>query len=717
MFSKRKTRSSARMSPYYQPSEDNNILNPLVHLWMLRILVPMGGYRHWLSDRGLENDTIAERIGMNHWIDLGFSDFNQKAAVKELRKIYKRHIDKPVEAQTPDYLRRNIERLTGLLGLSEVEAGVLEFAVLISSEQVLDDAADYLGSSLSSNKIYRLLARILDIPESDIRTALGGNGVLRQSGLISIDYGRTLGSALDLISQNFADNMTSSDADPVDLLGGCVIPSTPAVLSLDDYPHVDKELAVLRPLMETAVKERRKGVNIFIFGAPGTGKTQLAKALAHSLHCELFDVANEDEDGDPISGMHRLRAYRSAQHLCNKGSVMLLFDEMEDVFSGQDSFIDSFAQGGPRGRKSGVVQFHKAWFNRMLEQNQVPTLWLSNSRTGIDPAYIRRFQMIFELPVPPLKKRQQIIQHECGDILQPTHINRLAELPQLAPAVVTQTASAVRCLGDDVNREQAADAFDLIAGKILETQGHKIPPKHDPNRLPETYDPAAINADSDPAEVAQGLIKARSGRLCLYGPPGTGKTAYARWLARRMDSPLLVKRGSDLISMWLGETEQNIAAAFAEAERENAVLLIDEVDSFLQDRRGARHSWEITQVNEMLTQMEGYSGVFIASTNLIDGLDQASLRRFDVKMKFDYLRPDQAWSLFSRHCGALGLSLPKSDELKREIKLLPNLAPGDFAAVVRRNRFQPVSSLTDLLHRLRQECGLKESDGQRIGFV
>lgn len=105
-------------------------------------------------------------------------------------------------------------------------------------------------------------------------------------------------------------------------------------------------------------------------------------------------------------------------------------------------------------------------------------------------------------------------------------------------------------------------------------------------------------------EVAAGLVKSKTGRLCLYGPPGTGKTAFGQWLAETMGVPLLVKRASDLMSMWVGENEKNIAAAFRQAKNDGALLLIDEVDSFLQDRRGAKARWESSLVNEMLTQNE-----------------------------------------------------------------------------------------------------------------
>ena len=81
---------------------------------------------------------------------------------------------------------------------------------------------------------------------------------------------------------------------------------------------------------------------------------------------------------------------------------------------------------------------------------------------------------------------------------------------------------------------------------------------------------------------------------------------------------VLHKRASDLISKWVGESEQNIAAAFAEARWKKMLLVIDEADSFLQDRRHAHRSWEVTQVNEMLTQMESHPLPFVCTTNLMD---------------------------------------------------------------------------------------------------
>src|SRR3546814_10592706 len=66
---------------------------------------------------------------------------------------------------------------------------------------------------------------------------------------------------------------------------------------------------------------------------------------------------------------------------------------------------------------------------------------------------------------------------------------------------------------------------------------------------------------------------------------------------------------SDLQSPWLGEMERNLAKAFSQAQREGAVLQIDEVDAYLRDRRNAERSWEVSQTTEFLTQLESFDGI------------------------------------------------------------------------------------------------------------
>jgi transitional endoplasmic reticulum ATPase len=679
----------------------------IVHLWLLRLLVPLGGHREFLSRHSFSNDTIAEVIGLGHWVDPSPREFEPNLVRTELRKLHRAAETKWPGASAPVELQSNVARLAKLVGLSDTDCRILEFAVLIQNERLLDDTADWLGS-LTSVKAFHALSVVLDLPESEIRSALGSQGILAKSGLVSMERRgtTTLRGKLDLLSENFADHILSSDADPVSFLRNMVAVGSPAQLVLSDYDHIASLLAVLHPYLKHCISSGRKGVNVFLHGDPGTGKSQLVKALAKELEAELFEVASEDDDGDPVNGERRLRAFRAAQSFFGQRRAILVFDEAEDVFSDGDSLF---------GRKS-TAQTRKAWINRMLEDNSVPTVWLSNSIRGLDPAFIRRFDMVFELPVPPKKQRERIIQDACADFLDGPSIARMAESESLAPAVVTRAASVVRSIQGELGATRAQSAFELLISKTLEAQGHKPLNSNDANRLPEIYDPAFIHADADLAQVAAGLLEARTGRLCLYGPPGTGKSAYGRWLAEQMDVPLLVKRASDLMSMWVGENEKNIARAFKQAEQDGALLLIDEVDSFLQDRRGAQRGWEVSLVNEMLTQMESFSGVFIASTNLMDGLDQAALRRFDLKVKFGFLTAAQASELFRRYCTQLVIPAP-SPEQQAKLMQLPKLTPGDFSAVVRQNLFRPVTSAAALVSALQAECSIKEGAKASIGFL
>jgi transitional endoplasmic reticulum ATPase len=690
----------------HQSSKPINDILPSVELWMLRVLVPLSGHREFVSRHGFSNDTMAHALGFGAWIDPEECDFDPKAVRAALRKRHQAGERELRYAEKPACLASNVARLSQLVGLSEADCRILEFAVLINNDRTLDDAADWLGA-LSSSKVFHALSVLLDLPEHEVRSSLSGSSILTRSGLVCMSRNGacTLRGKLELLSDDFADHILSSDTDPVSLLRGMVTPASPPELGMSDFEHIAPSLDVLRPYLQRALASGRKGVNVYVHGNPGTGKSQLARTLAAEMGCELFEVASEDAEGDPVSGKHRLRAFRAAQSFFSQRQALIVFDEAEDVFNDG---------GGVFGQKS-TAQTSKAWINRMLEDNAVPALWLSNSIGGLDPAFVRRFDMVLALPVPPKKQRLRIIEQTCSDVLDASGRALMAESESLAPAVVTRAASVVRLIRGDLDQAGASNAMALLIDSTLQAQGHSPILRSDSTRLPEVYDPAFIQADVDLAQIARGLVQSRSGRLCLYGPPGTGKTAYGRWLAALMGVPLLIKRASDLMSKYLGESEQKIASAFRQAEQDGALLLIDEVDSFLQDRRGAQRSWEISQVNEMLTQMESFCGVFIASTNLMTGLDPAALRRFDLKVRFDFMKPGQASALLGRYCGELDFEMPAPEQLVRLTRLYM-LTPGDFATVIRQSRFRHIASVDALIAALEAECVLKEGASAEIGF-
>lgn len=695
------------MSMKHTKSHDSDQPDALTSLRILRILVPLGGHNELFSRHGFSNDGVARAAGLGAWVDDEDRDFDEKALRKKLRDMHRLAEQNAHMARPSATLERNMARLAQLVGLSPTDCRILEFAAMLHQDRALDDCADTLGN-LNSLKVIDTLARLLDLPVEEVGMSLHPHSLLARSGLLTVDRSGTgyLRSRLDVLPGDFANHILASDADPISLLRDTISASPAARLGLQDYSHLEQVLGMLKPYLETAVAQGRRGVNIFFYGAPGTGKSELARALAAAMGCELFEVASEDTDGDPVNGERRLRAYRAAQSFFCQRQAILVFDEVEDVFSDGDAMF---------GKKS-TAQRRKAWINRMLEQNQVPTMWLSNSIDDIDPAFMRRFDFVVEMPVPPRTQREHIVRAACDDLLDEGTVKRLAQSEDLAPAVVSRAAEVVRTIRGQFDAAGAARAVEYLVEQSLEAQGLPGLRNGEASALPMVYDATLLHADTDMLQLANGLASTRSGRLCLYGPPGTGKTAYARWLAEYLNMPLALYSASELISKWVGDSEKNIARAFRRAERERALLLIDEVDSFLQDRSGAQRSWEVTMVNEMLTRMESFSGVFIASTNLMDDIDPAAMRRFDLKVRFDFLSAPQAVTLFERYCTALSLASPGEAERER-MGRVQSATPGDFAAVARRHRFAPLRSPAALVAAVEAECSLKRRKPTAIGFV
>ena len=171
--------------------------------------------------------------------------------------------------------------------------------------------------------------------------------------------------------------------------------------------------------------------------------------------------------------------------------------------------------------------------------------------------------------------------------------------------------------------------------------------------------------------------------------------------------------------MFVGGTEKLIAQMFSQARAEDAVLLLDEADSFLRDRKHARQSWEVTQVNELLTQMEAFEGLFICSTNIMGDLDTASIRRFDYKIKFDYMTPDQVRLMFHQTLKDHGVRYRMSQHWANRLSRYRNLTPGDFATAVRQQHLsaQPLTAET-LYEALGKEAEFKEKYcSAGIGFL
>ncbi len=624
----------------------------------------------------------------------------------------RRQLEKGGEPRLP-VLEGNIGRLGDSLRLGSRERAVLRLATIVQHVSTFRDLLR-LGT-YTPTAFYQLVRHAIGGSLDSLQRAMGPSAPMRRAGVLD-DFDLEHGSHPLEMPHSVATMLLTPGFDPSQFLRRMLTPAPKSPLTVADFAH-NPDANLIHRYLQTATRKGTGGINVLIHGSPGTGKTEFVRALAASLGRDLHEVPVEDQHENPIGGRDRLRAFSLAQQLLNgRPGQMLLFDEVEDVFGIGDLQPLLSLLASPR-RGSRPDDMSKGWINTALESNPVPAVWVCNGIDSIDPAHLRRFDLVAEFRPPTRSVRRRMLRSQFGDTgLSLDGIETLADLQPLPPAQIARAAKVVRQLGSRCIGQRDAEARQILS-MWLRAMGHRTVAKSSP--LPGHYDPAVLNTDNDLDRIAAGLGAGRPARLCLYGPPGTGKSALGVHLARTLDRPLLAKRGSDLISPWIGGTERNLAAAFEEAGDENAVLLIDEADGFLQDRGRARNSWEITGVNELLTQMEAFDGIFVASTNLVETLDAAALRRFDFKIRFDFLDRGQRRRLLDNVLRAHGAPDVVDGASLRRLDRMDRLTPGDFANVLRQlavtGEAVGAASLLDLLEaELRMKPGAERSG---IGFL
>lgn len=589
------------------------------------------------------------------------------------------------------------------LGLDATALRVLDYLdqrELFEPLRVMLRASGRNGSRIAPRVNLERLASLLGLSPAELRAALARRAPLRALGLVECATSDHC-DLEDYLSPThlLREVLASAPADPDALLALLIEPAPAAAWRLDAFPHLAEASDHLHGVLRQAATTGAIGVNALFYGAPGTGKTELARSVAAACGLRSYQVRSADDDEDGLGRRGRLSAYLLAQRLlARKRDAILIFDEVEDVFDADDEPFGLLGRRRGSGRQKGHL-------NRILEENPVPAIWITNDAAGMDPAFLRRFLLPLAFVNPPRSVRRQMVESHLGDRDLPgALLDDLAADADLAPA---QLGAARRLLDLHPQAPPEQTVRHGVAAVRTLLVGAPVPRRR---RQATAFDAAFLNLAGgvSPSALAHALSAQGRGSLCFYGPPGTGKTVFAETLAEALDRELVARQASDLISPYLGETEQNLARLFRECDPAHTVLLLDEVDSFLSDRRQARRSWEHTQVNELLQQMERYDGIFIAATNLMAGIDGAALRRFDFKLHFRALTPAQRLGLFARE--ALGdQAATVAPDLARHLEGLQGLAPGDFATVCRqRTLLGETLTPEQFLRRLAAECRLKQ---------
>jgi len=598
-----------------------------------------------------------------------------------------------------DYFRR-LNIMQQSFGLNDTEMEVLMFSWIFFNKSQCECLlrtfrSDNRFSDPSPSDVFPLL-----FPELEFEKAISCQGPLKQMGLLDDHLDTTV--RVD----RFLDGQSGDDLDSLyfQVYEG---DSVPYKMLCRDNPKIQIAFDMLK------YAQKGQGLNLFFYGVEGTGKTELAKSIASKLHRPLV-LTNISTKGihrnnlENATLQERMGSILFAATKYKNQKAILLVDESDIILNNCE----------------------KGALNFFLEQIKVPVIWISNMVDNIENSTLRRFDYSIYFERPDAEKRLQVWEsvvreQNAKSLLSQDTIRQLsAELPITAGGITLAVAGTKRLVmaGCDIDPVQSVRTIAEAQAELLKLNLEYV------NRDKESRSPRylfnALNTDADMSKVLK-VMNAFDSRwkqmkksdrpdslnMLLYGPPGTGKTEFAKHLARTLNRKLVVKKASDLLNCYVGDTEKNIRQMFKDAEESKAILFLDEADSLIRDRSGANHSWEVSQVNEMLTQMENFKGIFIAATNFDGTLDMASRRRFALKVKFGYLKPEGIEALWR----GFFPSVACPDAAKN----MRMLAPGDFNAAYSTLRFYDETELTAdaILSALKSEIAYKDGrEGRTMGL-
>jgi len=635
--------------------------------------------------------------------------------VKQLYGIMKRLYDYENDKSGKEHAAR-IAELRTLFDLDEADTELLCFLHCMYGINV--KKLNNLADDFSYNDFLRFTAIATDLPLARVRNSIGKRGRLYRNGFFeNIDMKRNDFYNLDKTIVEYL-----CGASTTTIMDRFVKTDTKEPLPITNFGLPAQEIDIVISLLNA-----ERPCNILLYGAAGTGKTEFARAAIRSAGYEPKALQFGDTDelfGNENENHNRILALRVGVNTADPGRDVLIVDEADFLLNSRYMFM------------SAMRTTEKGWLNLFLEQSRVKTIWITNETGFMEESTLRRFNYSVRFKEFTMAERERVFRHILGGnplrkYISEDMIVSMCEEYRVNAGGIASSLDSLRSVfagrkPDRTYVEKTLRGFlakheELIHGKEHGRDGALA-------KITDRYDAGLLHTDADMKRLETGLERfieslKRSGEddrsqmnLLFWGPPGTGKTEYAKYLSKKMKKRLLVKRYSDLESKWVGETEQNIAGAFREAEKSDAILFIDEADSFFTCRDTAYRSWEVSRTNEFLTQIENHRGILICCTNLLPHMDKAAMRRFNWKIEFKTLRPADRLPLYLKYFTAKRELL--GAELQNRVMGIEGLSPGDLRTVWNRNRFIDEDEFdhANTIEELEREVGYRWNEKAKVGF-
>ncbi len=601
------------------------------------------------------------------------------------------------DGEQADSTPPQLASLSTTFGLGESELRLFTFFLAYAQLPVFESFCD----SHHKADWPRLMAAAAGCEPGEVQTFLSESGPLLRSGIL--ERGMDRPPYFDL-SQTVVDYVTGFSDRPLEESFFKVYDGP--VHDVESFQVDDNDRNLVLGMLR-----HDQPCHILLHGAAGTGKTEFARALIRTV-CKRTCVVKMGDEG--LAGERRVALFATSRAV-RPSEAIIIIDEADSLLNTLPRF--PFIGG----------DVDKGWLNTFIDVCDTKVIWITNDIDRVPPSLRRRFS--YSVEFHPFTRGQRLAlwrrcaaKSKLGAHLDEAALQRLSRRFHVDAGGIADSLSSVeRMLWDQA---PPAGAVEEILNSLL-ARHRELVHGQPPREVVETaqgYRADALSIDVDQEALLESLRQtvetedARS-NLLFWGPPGTGKTEFARYLAATLGMDLVVKSASDLLDMYLGGTEKKIREAFEEAAREEAILFIDEADSFFVERATAHRSWEVSQTNELLQRMERHRGILICCTNFLHGLDRAALRRFNWKVEFQPLDPAQVVTVYEEYFGE-GRPPLSSAQLQR-LRGCEGLTFGDFAAVRGRFAFVAPDALDHdgLIDALKRELSYRQgSSHKRIGF-
>ena len=619
----------------------------------------------------------------------------------------------PLEQYANEVFPRQLAELQKTFALSELETDVLLVLAFVENDMLTVVDGHNRGTDTTDKAVF--IAKCLNCELAEVMSALDCKANLRRYRCVDrdIDFNRRLFEFLNGITDEPLNNtffkLCKEEVLPWNFYG---------------------ELACKHGnMIQNLLKSSAGGsANILLYGAPGTGKSSFARTLARQLGKKCYKIAQDthEDRGSTSSPDFRFAALQICDMQIDHSNSLIIVDEADEMLRGGFGGLPFFFGG----MESAAGD--KGLLNEVMDNIQTPTIWITNTPAeALDESSRRRFD--YSVRFEPLNalQRKSIWQNnirkmQLAELIDENLMNFFAESYAVSAGIITKVLGNVKKLAPE-STEVRAVVEKLMAQhcELLNVQSadNKFLPAKD-----YSLDGLNIKGDIELNQIVAAVRKFQTEpagnspdrprmNLLLAGPPGTGKSEFIKHLGSVLNTKVSVRMGSDLLSMYVGGTEHNIKEAFAQAEAEHAILFLDEIDGLVQSRERANRSWEVTQVNELLYQMENFNGVMVGATNFVQNLDPAIMRRFTFKLNFDYLENYGKVVFFERM-----FQTQLTNAERRRLEAIENLTPGDFRTVRQSLYYLEEVSNAARLSALEQESSMKKSQAKqaagngKIGF-